>query len=49
VLSFYAILDYHEKLKGIFSEGAVLRKKNTNRGEYSKTQESPFCFRDLWV
>jgi hypothetical protein len=42
VPSFYTILDCQEKLKGIFSEGAILRKKNTNREEYSKTQGSPF-------
>jgi hypothetical protein len=35
-LDLYAIFDCHEILKGNFSEGAVLRKKNTNRGECTK-------------
>jgi hypothetical protein len=40
-LNIYAIQDFHEVPKGIFSEGVVVRKKNTNRKEYSKTQCNP--------
>jgi hypothetical protein len=48
-LDLYAIFDCCEILKGNFSEGAVLRMKNTNRGECTKISCNPFYFRCLWV
>jgi hypothetical protein len=40
-LNLYVIPDCHEVLKVIFSEGAVMGKKNTNINEYRKTQCNP--------
>jgi hypothetical protein len=45
---FYAILDRHEILKGTSSKWVLWEKRNTNSGEYSKTQCSPFYFTDLF-